>query len=183
MNFTRRGRGFTLIELLLSVAISAFLIAAAYAFFSIVEKTGKVAVENSKLQFLVSPLFYLFLRDFESINRSYGNVSVVKDIDGNFKWIEFYTENCYYFPGVCRVKYWIYKNESGSEHWLIRTEYRLNSTNEKGIDSPISSQVVSLKVYHLSGGSWVEGFGGKLVKLVIKLKGGKELPLVFVIRT
>ena len=177
----RHGRGFTLIELLIAVAISAFLFIVTYSFFSVIEKTGKAAVENSQLQSLISPLFYIFLRDFESINRNYGNFSVVKDTDGNVKWIEFYTENCYYFPGVCRVKYWMYKNEK--EHWLIRTEYRLNSSSETGIDAPISSKVLSFDVYHLSRNDWVEGAGGKLLKVVVKVEGGRELPLVFVIRT
>ena len=183
MSSTKYGRGFTLVELLIAVAISAFLLTVTYFFFSVIEKTGKAAVENSKLQSLISPLFYLFLKDFESINRTYGNISVVKDTDGNVKWIEFYTENCYYFPGVCRVRYWTYRNEGNKRNWLIRSEFRLNSTTNTGIDAPVSSIVRGFKVYHLSGGDWVEGVGGKLIKIVIETKGGKELPLVFVLRT
>ena len=181
MSFTRRGKGFTLIELLIAVAISAFLITVAYFFFSAVERTGRAAVENSQLQSLVSPLFYLFLRDFESINTRYGNLSVVRDTDGNVKWVEFYTESCYYFPGICRVKYWLYKN--GEKRYLIRTEYRLNSTSGAGVDAFVSSKVLSIEVYHLSGGNWVKGAGGRLLKLVLKVEGGKELPLTFVIRS
>lgn len=183
MNSTRPVKGFTLIELLLAVAISAFLITVTYAFFSAVEKTGKAAVENSQLQSFVSPLFYLFQRDIESINSNYGGISYVKDSDGKFRWIEFYTENCYYFPGICRVRYWIYRNGEQKESWLIRTELRLNTTNDTGIDAPISSKVSDIKVYHLAGGDWVEGTGGKLIKIVVKTEGGRELPLVFVIRT
>lgn len=183
MNSTKPVRGFTLIELLLAVAISAFLISVTYAFFSAVEKTGKAAVENSQFQAFVSPIFYLFQRDIESINENYGGISYAKDTDGKFRWIEFYTENCYYFPGICRVKYWIYRNEEKKENWLIRTELRLNTTNSIGIDAPVSSKVADLEVYHLSGGDWVKGVGGKLIKIVIKSKRGKELPLVFVIRT
>ncbi len=181
LNCTKLAKGFTLIEILLAVAISALLVTVTYAFFSAVEKTGRAAIENSQFQSLVSPIFYLFLRDFESINTGYGTVSVEKDTDGNFRWVEFYTENCYYFPGVCRVKYWLYKNEK--EHWLIRTEYRINSTSREGIDIPISSRVNSIDIYHLSGGSWVEGTGGKLIKVVVKVEGEKELPLVFVVRS
>lgn len=183
MNSTKPVRGFTLIELLLAVAISAFLITVTYAFFSAVEKTGKAALENSQLQSFVSPIFYLFQRDIESINENYGGISYAKDTEGNFRWIEFYTENCYYFPGICRVRYWIYRNEDRKESWLIRTEFRLNTTNNIGIDAPISSRVSDMEIYHLSGGDWVKGVGGKLIKIVIKTKGGKELPLVFVIRT
>ena len=183
MSSTRRGRGFTLIELLLAVAISAFLLTVSYAFFSAVERTGKAALENSKLQSLVSPLFYLFLKDFESINKRYGKVAVIKDTEGKLKWIEFYTANCYYFPSICKVKYWVYRNRNGKEHWLMRSEYRINSLGETGIDAPVSSKITSLKVYHLSGGEWVEGFGGKLVKIVARVEGGWELPLIFVVRT
>ena len=181
MNSTKYGRGFTLIELLITVAISAFLLTVTYFFFSDVEKTGKIAVENSKLQSLIPPIFYIFLRDFESINTTYGDISVTKDTEGNVKWIEFYTDNCYYFPGICKVRYWAYRN--GRENWLIRSELRLNSTTDTGVDAPVSSAVTGFKVYHLSGGEWIEGIGGKLLKIVIEIKGGKDLPLVFVIRT
>lgn len=183
MNSTRRGKGFTLIELLLAVAISAFLLTVTYTFFSAVERTGKAALENSRIQSTVTPLFYLLQRDIESINTGYGGITYGKDPNGKLNWVEFYTENCYYFPGVCRVRYWTYKSEEGKESWLIRTELRLNSTTNAGVDAPVSSAVTGFKVYHLSGGDWVEGAGGKLLKIVIEMKGGKELPLVFVVRT
>jgi len=130
----RLSRGFTLLELLLAVGLAALVLVVSYSFFSFVEKSGRAAVENGELQSLVSPLFYLFLRDFESINTSYGSPKVLKDVDGNLKWIEFFTENCYYFKGICRVRYWIYKSEGHS--WLVRSEFRLNSTG-RGIDFPL----------------------------------------------
>ncbi len=176
----RLGRGFTLLELLLAVGLAALVLVVSYSFFSFVEKSGRAAVENGELQSLVSPLFYLFLKDFESINTSYGSPKVLKDVDGNLKWIEFFTENCYYFKGICRVRYWIYKSEGHS--WLVRSEFRLNSTG-RGIDFPLTSRVSGLSVFKLSGGSWVEGIGGKLIKVVLRLKEGGELPLVFKIRS
>ena len=185
MSFTRSGRGgFTLIELLIAVALSAFVLAVSYQFFNVIERSGRFAVESSELQSSIPPLFYSLLKDFESANQRYGGFTVERDLDGNLKSIEFFTEDCYYFKGICRVKYWFYESPSG-KRFLIRSEMRINSTSPYGIEVPVSFKVKSLEVYRLSGGDWVKmGSGrGDLIKLVIGFKGGGELPLVFKIRT
>jgi prepilin-type N-terminal cleavage/methylation domain-containing protein len=177
---TRLDKGFTLLELLLAVGISAFVLVVSYSFFNFIEKAGRSASENAELQSFIPSIFYLFLRDFNSINTSYGSPQLVRDTDGNVRWLEFFTENCYYFKGVCRVKYWLYKNER--ENWLIRSEYRINSETS-GIDFPVTSRVKEFEVYRLSGGDWVKGVDTNLLKIVLKLNKGGELPLVFKIRS
>lgn len=177
---TNPVKGFTLLELLLAVAIAAFVLSVSYSFFNAVERTGKVALENSKVQSLIPPIFYLLLRDVNSINLSYGSPKIVRDTDGNVKWFEFFTENCYYFDGICRVKYWIFKK--GKEHWLIRTESRINSALP-GVDFPVSSKISGFEVFKLSGGSWVKGVNDNLVKIVLMLEGEGEVPFVFKIRS
>jgi len=180
LSSTSPVRGFTLLELLLAVAITAFVLTVSYSFFSAVEKTGKAAVENARVQTFISPVFYLLLRDVNSISVSYGSPKVIRDTEGRVKWFEFFTENCYYFKGICEVKYWVFKK--GKLHWLVRTESRLNSESP-GIDLPVSSKVSGFEVYKLSGGDWVKGVDGNLVKIVLKLNRGGEIPLVFKVRS
>ncbi|WP_121169536.1 prepilin-type N-terminal cleavage/methylation domain-containing protein [Thermovibrio guaymasensis] len=177
-------RGFTLVELLIAVALSAFILVVSYNFFNVVESSGKFAVENSKLQSSIPPYFYSLLKDFESVNQRYGGFTVSRDVDGNLKSVEFFTEDCYYFKGICKVKYWLYESPSGKK-FLIRSELRINSNSPKGIEVPVSFNINSFEVYKLSGGSWVKMNTGRadLIKLVLGFKGGGELPLVFKVRT
>jgi len=169
---------------LVAVALAAFVIVVSYSFFNAIEKSGKFASENNKLQSLIPPLYLVLLKDFESINTHYGNLSIHRDLDGNLKRIEFYTESCYYYPGICRVRYYLFKNNRF--HVLMREELRLNSVTEKGVEVPITERVVSFEVLTYSGGSWVKGSSlprNGLIKLILKLEGGGELPLVFKVRS
>ncbi len=147
------------------------------------EKEGRVAVKREETEALIPSLFYALLKDFESSDQRYGPFKVERDLDGKFKSLEFYTHNCYYFKGVCKVKYW-FLNSHG-RRVLFRTEYRINSTNFVGVDSPVSFKVSSLKVYTLSAGSWVKFSFGRvsLLKLVLGLGKEGEIPLVFKVRT
>ncbi len=178
-------RGFTLVELLIAVALTAFVITVSYSFFNLIEKSGRFSAENSELQSTIVPLFYIFLKDFESIDRRYGAISVKKDSD-NRKTLEFYTNSCYYFKGVCRVKYWIYENKEKKIHYLIRSEYRINSLSPSGIDVPVTSRVSDFQILFSRSGDWYNGTAGtspSLLKIVLKLRDeGGELPLVFKLR-
>ena len=178
-------KGFTLVELLIAVALTAFVITVSYSFFNLIEKSGRFSAENSELQSTIVPLFYTFLRDLESVDKRYGTISVRKDSDDREE-LEFYTNSCYYFKGICRVKYWIYKNEEKKIHYLIRSEYRINSLSPSGIDIPITSKVSDFQVLFSRSGDWYNGTIGtnpSLLKIVLKLKDeGGELPLVFKLR-
>ncbi len=178
------AKGFTLLELLLAVALSAFVLAVSYQFFNLVKLSGRSAVENFKLQGLIPPFFYLFLRDIESANQNYGGFKVYRDLDGNLEGFEFTTENCYYFKGICTVKYWLYRGRGG-KRYLFRSEYDFNSPL-KAVSFPLSFKNASLELFTLSGGNWVKFNGGRvnLLKVLIEFKGeGVELPLVFKVRT
>ena len=183
MSCTRSSRGFTLLELLIAVAISSVVVLLSYSFFNVVERSGKFAVDSGKVISLIPPLYYLFLRDFESANQSYGGFVVGRELDGNLRSVSFFTENCYYFKGVCRVKYWFYESSDG-KRLLFRSEYRLRSLEGRGISVPVSFKVEGLELFRLSGSSWVKFNGGRasLLKLVVKGKEG-EIPLVFKVRT
>ncbi len=171
-------------ELLIAVALSAFVLTVSYQFFNLIERSGKFAVENVNLQSSIPPLFYALLKDFESANQRYGGFTVERDLDGNLKSLEFYTEDCYYYGQVCKVKYWLYESPSG-KRFLIRSEMRINSTSPGGIDVPVSFKVNSFEVYRLSRGDWVKMGSGRagLIKVVVGFKGGGELPLVLKVRT
>jgi prepilin-type N-terminal cleavage/methylation domain-containing protein len=171
----RFGKGFTLVEMLIAVALSAFVLTVAYGFFSAIEKSGKFSEENNRLQSIIPPLYYVFLRDFESIDNRYGKLSILKDPDGETE-VEFYTKSCFFFKGVCRVRYRLYRG------YLLREELPLNSISERGIEVPIISNVSSLKVFSSIGGSWREVVGGSLLKVVLNLRDGEEIPFVFRVR-
>lgn len=187
LSFTRSGRGgFTLLELLLAVAISAFVITVSYQFFGVIERSGKFAAQNNSLQSQVPPLFYLFLKDFESANQAYGGFVVHRGVDGELKSLEFFTENCNYFGGICRVKYYLLETPSGRKV-LMREEGRINSLAPRGIEVPVSFKVNSFEVYRTSGSEWVKVEEGKrrlsLIKVVVGIEGGGELPLVYKVRS
>jgi prepilin-type N-terminal cleavage/methylation domain-containing protein len=178
-------KGFTLVELLIAVALTAFVVTVSYSFFNLIEKSGKFSAESGELQSTIVPLFYTLLRDFESIDKRYGAVSVRKDSD-NREMLEFYTNSCYYFKGICRVEYWIYENEEKKIHYLIRSEYRINSLSPSGIDIPLTSKVSDFQVLFSRSGDWYNGTARSnpsLLKIVLKLRNeGGELPLVFKLR-
>ncbi|TCK04023.1 PulJ/GspJ family protein [Phorcysia thermohydrogeniphila] len=168
----RFGRGFTLVEMLMAVGLAAFVLTVAYGFFNSIEKSGEFSKENNKLQSLVPPLYYVLLRDVESIDSRYGRLSVLEKSDGKTE-VEFYTKSCFFFRGVCRVRYRLYKG------YLFREELRLNSLSEEGVEVPLISGISSMEVFSSYGGEWNKGGGGRLIKFVFKLQDGEELPIVF----
>jgi len=169
----RFAKGFTLVELLIAVALSAFIATAVYGFFNTIEKAGKFSEENSRLQSFIPPLYYLLLRDVESTDDRYGKLSVLRRSNGKEE-VEFFTKNCYFFKGVCLVRYRLYKG------YLIREELRLNSLSGKGIEVPVVSGISKMEVFTSLGGDWSKTAGrGRLIKFVFKLKEGGELPFVF----
>jgi prepilin-type N-terminal cleavage/methylation domain-containing protein len=183
LSCTRSSKGFTLLELLIAVAISSVVVLLSYSFFNVVERSGKFAVEGGKVISFVPPLYYLFLKDFESANQSYGGFVVRRELDGKLKSFSFYTENCYYYRGICKVKYWFYEGPRG-RRLLFRSEYRLRSLEDRGISVPVSFKLKGLELFRLSGSNWVKFNGGRLslVKLLVESKEG-EIPLVFKVRT
>jgi len=186
LSSTRLGRGFTLVELLIAVAISGFVIVVSYQFFNLIERSGRFAAESSRLQSVIPPLFYLFLRDIESANQAYGGFTVHRDVDGALKSFELFTENCYYFKGVCLVRYRLYVSPSG-RRVLMREELRINSTSPQGVEIPVSFRVSSIEVYRASASSWVKVEEGSrrlaLVKVVLGIEGSGELPLIYKLRS
>ncbi|WP_163327779.1 type II secretion system protein J [Desulfurobacterium thermolithotrophum] len=179
------AKGFTLIELLIAVSLTIFIITVSYSFFNFIEKSGKSSAKSSELQSTIFPLFYVFLKDIESADQRYGILSVKKDAEGN-ESLEFYTNSCYFFKGICKVKYWIYENREKKLHYLIRSEYKLNSTSLIGVDIPLTSKVKEFNVFFSKFGNWYDGIQGgrpSLVKVVLKFeKEGGELPLIFKLR-
>jgi prepilin-type N-terminal cleavage/methylation domain-containing protein len=163
------GRGFTLIEMLIAVGLAAFILSVAYGFFNAIEKSGKFSEENNKLQSIIPPLYYVLLRDIESIDSRYGKFSILEKSNDKTE-VEFYTKSCFFFKGICKVRYWLYKG------YLFRKELRLNSLSENGIEVPIISGISSMEVFTSSKGDG-------LIKFVFKLEEGGELPLVFKIRS
>lgn len=178
-------KGFTLLELLIAVALAAFVVTVSYSFFNLIEKSGRFSAENSKLQSTIVPLSYVLLRDVESIDKRYGPINVTRDSDGR-ETLEFFTHSCYYFKGICRVKYWIYEDEDKNFHYLMRSEYRINSVSLSGIDIPVTSKVSDFNVLFSQGSDWsneTTEVNPSLIKIVLRLKGdGGELPLIFKIR-
>ena len=175
MRFMKFGKGFTLLELLLAITLASIVIMVSYSIFNLIERSGKLSSENSEIQRTVVPLFYLFLRDFESIDRRYGKISIQRDENLNSDSIEFYTHSCYYFKGICKVRYWFYKNEDRQFSFLVRSESRINPISDAKVDVPISSRFERMNVFFSPENS--------LVKLIlIRGKGEEELPFIFRIR-
>ncbi|ADU96360.1 PulJ/GspJ family protein [Thermovibrio ammonificans] len=177
--------GFTLLELLIAVALAGIVLTVAYQFFNFVERGGKAAVETSKASNTITPLFYLLLKDLESVNGAYGPLTARRDLDGNVTQITYYTENCYFFKGVCQVKLWILKKEE-KPLFLVRSERPINAlTATPWKDSFISGKVSSIDLLAPSTDGWkeVNVARGGLIKLILKIKGEGELPLTFKLRT
>jgi prepilin-type N-terminal cleavage/methylation domain-containing protein len=176
-------KGLTLLELLLVVALSAVVVSLTYAFFNATERTGKEAVKTVEASNEVTPLFVLLLRDLESANSKYGPLRVRRGPEGEVDSFQFYTENCYYFKGVCKVKYW-FLNREGKPVLLLRSEQRLNDINGNWIDSPVTTKVDSLELLIPSADGYKECRFAKegLIKVVLKFKNGEELPLTFNLR-
>jgi len=161
------------------------VITVSYQFFNLIERSGKFAAENNSIQSRIPPLFYLFLKDIESANQAYGAFAVQRDSEGKLKSLEFFTENCNYFKGICKVRYYLYKSPSG-KRILMREEERINSLAPEGITVPISFRVNSFEVFRPSQSEWVRVEEGKsrlkLVKVVLELEGSSELPLIYRVR-
>ena len=187
MRFTKRAEGFTLIELLIALALSAFIVVGAYQFFNLIEISGKLSEENNEVQSVVPPLFCLMLKDFESADPRYSPITVNADSDGR-QTVEFYTHNCYYFKGICRVKYWVFRKVGREDvHYLVRSEFRLDDVTGKGIDVPLTSRVKDFEVEVPSSDGWSRASGKlstKLLRVLLKLERPEgSLPLVFAVRS
>jgi len=166
-------KAFTLLELLIAVTLTVFVVTVVYGFFNTIEKSGRFAEENNKLQSFIAPLYYVLLKDVESLHNRYGKLSILKKSDGEEE-VEFFTRSCYFFKGVCRVRYRLYKG------YLIREELRLNSLSEKGVEVPVVSGISEMEVFTSLGGEWSKtARGGRLIKFVFKIGEGRELPFVF----
>ncbi len=180
MNSTKSSKGFTLVEVLIAIAISAVVLITSYQMFNAVERTGRFTQERNDLQNLISNLFVLFLRDFESSATTYGEF----EIEDNNGTISFYTKNCFYVPGVCKVRYFMYKKDGWN--FLVREERKLNSIVDAGFEIPITQNVEDFDVQFMVGSDWVKATRGKhrptLIKLILKLKAEKgtvTVPFVF----
>ncbi len=182
----KHANAFTLVELLLAVALSALILTVAYQFFNFIQKAGQAAKENNEIQALVAPLYYTFLRDVESTSIKYAPLNVRTDTEGN-QVLEFYANNCFFFPGICLVKYWVYRKVDSKLHYLMRGEYRLNGVTGEGIEVPLTSKVSKLEVEIPSSDGWSKVSGritSKLIRIKLYIDEPEgELPLVFVIRS
>ena len=175
----KRAKGLTLVELLIAVSLAAFVVAVSYGFFNTIERAGTFSEENNRIQSIIVPVYYTLLRDIESADTGYGNINILQNENGKTA-LEFYTKSCFFFRGICRVRYWLYKN------YLIRTEFGLNGLSAEGVETPIVSGITALKVFTSSGNEWHRTAGNvkpSLLKVVLTLKKGGELPLVFKIRS
>jgi len=156
-------KGFTLIEVLLAVFLSSIVIFLSYQFYNSISKTMNFVKRYNLSEQITIPLFILMLKDFESTNLKYGYPQISKNS------ISLYTENCYFFKGICKVSYWIYKEKK--ECYLIRSEYRINSISKEGIDIPLTDKVKEISSLNLAGNN--------LLKITLQLSGNQTLPLTF----
>jgi len=183
LKYTRLNEAFTLIEILLAISISAIVLLTSYQVFNAVERTSSFTLERSRTQNLISNLFILFLRDFESSALSYGEFEI-EDNNGTFS---FYTKNCFFVPGVCNVKYYMYKRDGWN--FLVREERKLNSTVNAGFEIPITENVEGFKVQLPSGLEWTDAKRGtykpNLVRVLIDIRtenGTITVPFNFKLR-
>jgi len=160
------AKGFTLLELLLAVALAVILIFLSYQFFNEISVTSNFLKRYGKIEETSIPLFYLFLKDLESTNQSYGSLKIRNNED-NSSSLTFYTENCYFFPGICKVTYQLFKKDK--EKYLVRSEYKLHSTTSTGIDIPLTSVLSNFKAEK----------EGSLITLYLTFQNNETLPLVF----
>ncbi|MEO2068356.1 MAG: prepilin-type N-terminal cleavage/methylation domain-containing protein [Desulfurobacteriaceae bacterium] len=168
------GKGFTLLEILMAIALASVVVTVSYSIFNSLERSGKLVSESSEVQSTVIPIFYLFLKDFESIDRRYGKISIQRDENLNTDFVEIYTHSCYYFKGICKVKYWFYRNKDKNLSFLVRSESRINSTSNISVDVPISSKFERMNISFFPQNS--------LLKVVLEKKGEEKLPFIFRIR-
>jgi len=180
LRFTKLSRAFTLIEVLLAVSISAVVLLSAYQILSTVERAGSLTERNAELEDLTSNLFLVLLKDVESSSFSYGDFKV-EDSNGTFS---FYTKNCFFTPGVCLVRYYMYENEGW--RFLVREERKLNATVNAGYQIPISQRVEGFEVQLFKGSEWSKAVKGsykpKLLRIILRLEvenGTVEIPFTF----
>ncbi|NIA12195.1 MAG: hypothetical protein GWP10_21370 [Nitrospiraceae bacterium] len=169
-------------ELLIATAISAIVITTAYSIFNGIRKVSVINRKNEEYQSLIPNIYMLFLRDIESINRNYGKIEVSEG-SNETEVLSFFTDNCYFTGGICYVKYWIYQKDEFNV--LIRTEYKLNSTTNLGIDVPITSKIRDFKVFFASNGDWIDGRTGinpSLIKITTYLSNNQTIPMIFKVR-
>lgn len=159
------AKGFTLLEILIATTLATLIIFLSYQFFNNVSTTSNFLKKYTEIEKTSIPLFSLFLKDLESSNQSYGTLKLT-NTDNNSS-LSFFTENCYFFPGICKVKYWtLTKNK---KLYLIRSEYKLNSTTPTGIDIPLTSKLSSFKARE----------EGTLLTIYLTFQNNETLPLTF----
>ncbi len=160
------AKGFTLLEILIATILATLIFFLSYQFFNNVSTTSRLLKEYAQTEKTSIPLFFLLLKDLESSNNSYGTIKTITS-DDNGTSLSFFTENCYFFPGICQVKYWMFSQNK--KHYLIRSEYKFHSTNLSSVDVPLTSQVKFFKVRE----------EGNTLTIYLTFSNNETLPLTF----